>query len=289
MDVSIIIVNYNTLELTSNCINSIIKHTKGVDYEIIVVDNNSTDDSYFELSKNKDIILIRNKNNLGFGVANNIGYSIAKGDYIFLLNSDTLLLNNAIKIFHDRLTNMDANIACIGCILKDIQGCDTYSYGKFLSIRNLLTSLIGKVFNRRKEPGSQLKRTPYFYVDVILGADLFIRRSVLNELDDLIFDPNFFMYHEENDFQKRLNSKNYFCAIIDGPSIIHYGGASDIFNKSYQYNIRSQYYYINKWYGKNYCYFYKFLFLLTQTLKILLSNKSFNIKKDKLYMLYHTC
>ena len=101
MDVSVIIVNYNTIELTLNCINSIFTHTLGIDFEVIVVDNNSDDGSGEILRLDKRIVFIQNLANEGFGSANNTGYQYAKGKYLFLLNSDTILLNNAIKLFYD--------------------------------------------------------------------------------------------------------------------------------------------------------------------------------------------
>lgn len=119
MDVSIIIVNYNTRQLTSNCIESIFKYTNGVSFEVILVDNASTDGSIDFFTNDERIIFISSKENLGFGRANNLGYKVAKGRYIFLLNSDTLLLNNAIKIFCDTMSNVDGNIACIGTLLRD--------------------------------------------------------------------------------------------------------------------------------------------------------------------------
>ncbi len=102
MQVSIIIVNYNTKELIKNCINSIYENTKDIDFEIIVSDNGSTDGSV-EMLKNDfpNVILIENNANLGFGKANNNGLKVAKGEYIFYLNSDTVLLNNAVKMFYD--------------------------------------------------------------------------------------------------------------------------------------------------------------------------------------------
>lgn len=287
MDVSIIIVNYNTVELTKNCINSVIQYTKDIEYEIIVVDNASTDQSSDILSKIPEITYIKNKRNIGFGRANNIGYKIAKGDFIFLLNSDTLLTNNAIKIFHDRLSKMELDIACIGCILQDANKINTYSYGDFISIPNLIKPFFRRVI-LHKNNGSEMKKHPYFFVDVVLGADMFIRREAIKILGNSIFDPNYFMYHEENDFQKLLSKNGYKCAIIDGPKIIHYGGASDIFKKSFSYNVQSQYYYVKKWYGKYYFLCFKIIFIFIQIIKILLSNKKISLKANKIKVLFES-
>ena len=91
MEVSIIIVNYNTCDITKNCINSIFEYTKDIKFEIILVDNNSKDKSYSVFSNDNRITYLYQQNNLGFGKANNLGFKHAKGKYIFLLNSDTLL------------------------------------------------------------------------------------------------------------------------------------------------------------------------------------------------------
>lgn len=100
MDVSIIIVNYNTKELTRNCLRSIFDQTKDVDFEVIVSDNGSTDGSIEMIrAEFPQVILIENNANLGFGAANNRGLKIARGKYVFYLNSDTVLLNNAVKLF----------------------------------------------------------------------------------------------------------------------------------------------------------------------------------------------
>ena len=113
MDVSVIIVNYNTKKLTKNCIDSIFQNTKDVKFEVILVDNASTDGSKEFFEQDNRIKYIYSTTNLGFGKANNLGYKEASGKYLFLLNSDTLLLNNAIDLFYviaEKDTNK--NIGC---------------------------------------------------------------------------------------------------------------------------------------------------------------------------------
>ena len=99
IDVSVIFVNYNTCKLTCEAIQSVYRFTKKLNIEIIVSDNNSADNSIATI-KNKfpEVIIIENKQNLGFGKANNKGIEIAKGKYLFFLNTDTCLINNAIEI-----------------------------------------------------------------------------------------------------------------------------------------------------------------------------------------------
>ena len=97
MDVSVIIVNYKTCSLVEACIESILKNTFGIEYEIIVIDNASKDGSIEYLKpKFPDVIFIQSESNLGFGGANNLGLEIAKGEYYFFLNSDTIVLENIL-------------------------------------------------------------------------------------------------------------------------------------------------------------------------------------------------
>lgn len=143
MDVSVIIVNYNTKEMTQNCIDSIFQNTKDIEFEVILVDNASTDGSKEFFEQDNRIKYIYSKENLGFGRANNLGYKEASGKYLFLLNSDTLLLNNAIDLFYklaEKETNK--NIGCWGTMLYDSNNKIAGSYGKFLSMwRDLFIQL----------------------------------------------------------------------------------------------------------------------------------------------------
>src|SRR6187551_458695 len=99
MDVSIIIINYNTFDLTSNCIRSVVEQTKNVSYEIILVDNASVEKDAVEFSNIfPQIVLVKSSTNLGFAKGCNLGIEHSKGDYILLLNSDTVLVNNAVLL-----------------------------------------------------------------------------------------------------------------------------------------------------------------------------------------------
>lgn len=238
MDVSIIIVNYKTKDLIKNCINSIYKHTKDVDFEIIVSDNGSVDGSV-EMIKSEfpNVILIENNANLGFGAANNRGLKIAKGKYIFYLNSDTILLNNAIKIFFDYFESHEReNIGALGCNLLDSNNFFSSSYALFPSIKeNLYNSFklnygLWKLFIRNKvfrksiplNSKNQKKYNKFIgNVDFIIGADLFVKNNKY-----AFFDEKFFLYYEETDLQFNMYKNNLQRIIIDGPLIIHYEGQS---------------------------------------------------------------
>ena len=118
LQVSIIIVTYNTLGITRQCIDSIYGHTEGVDFEVIVIDNASSDGTRQVLENDSRIRYIYSSKNLGFGRANNLGMREAKGKYLFLLNSDTLLLNNAVRILYEAAESYTGKLGVMGTILQ---------------------------------------------------------------------------------------------------------------------------------------------------------------------------
>lgn len=233
MDVSIIIVNYNTRELTIQCLSSIYEQTKEIDFEIIVVDNASVDNSCISIKENfPNVLLIESKENLGFGRANNLGVKIAKGKYLFLLNSDTILLNNAIWYFHQFFETLpDTKIGAAGSILLDSELMPTHSSGRFPNIVNALKVPLFGYFDRnyfinsfRKEK-KEFNNEAYFEIDYVTGADLFMPHQLYDNIGG--FDPCFFLYYEETDLQKRLNYAGFKSVIIDDPKIIHLEGKSN--------------------------------------------------------------
>lgn len=257
IDVSVILVNYNTLALTTLCLNSIYGQTENIRMEVLVVDNNSNDGSQ-EVIRNSfpQVQLIENSENIGFGRANNVGLAHAKGKYIFFLNTDTVLLNNAVKILFDFVENhLSLAIGAVGGVLLDGNGTPTHSSGHFMKlgepIEHQLLGFFTKkhVFsNFQKEMGLYSNTKPYVEVDYVTGADLFISRAILDEMGG--FDPNFFMYFEESDLQFRMHTKGYRNYIIQGPEIIHYQGSSDskpgYLPSKRIMNDRSMFYYFKK-------------------------------------------
>lgn len=231
MDVSVIIVNYNTKEITQSCIDSVFEKTEGVDYEVILVDNGSTDGSKEQFEKDTRIQYIYNEVNLGFGRANNIGYQHSCGKYLFLLNSDTLILNNAIKEFYDRMESHADRVACMGCILKGRNGQRTHSYGTFPTLVNEIMRRV-PLLRRYKKGMVGFDTKPIsiidqhcFEVEYVTGADLFMRKDIADKYG--LFDPDFFLYYEETEMQYRYKKHHYISCIIDTPNIIHFRGGSN--------------------------------------------------------------
>lgn len=234
MDVSIIIVNYNTKQLTCQCIDSIYEKTNGVSFEIIVVDNNSTDGSQELLSHDSRIVFVEAGENLGFGKANNLGVGKSKGKYIFFLNSDTILVNNAIKDLYDySIHHKQLKLGAVGCLLENPNGAKVHSYGFFPSKVSLLTNSIKAglrlIFHKARQPVGYSVDGKEQIVDYVTGADVFVERTVIDNYGG--FDPDFFMYYEDTEMQYRWWSHGLVNMIITSPRIIHLEGCSTNDNK----------------------------------------------------------
>lgn len=232
IDVSIIIVSYNTKELIRQCLESVYQHSTDLSFEVIVVDNASTDGSQIMIKKTFcQVKLIESHENLGFGKANNLGAKVAEGKYLFLLNSDTILLNNAIAYLYQFFeSNLILGIGAIGSLLLDSNLKPIHSSGKFPSITNSLIVTFLYYFdrsiyikNRGKEQSAFVKG--YFEVDYVTGADLFISNELFKKVGG--FDPEFFLYYEETDLQMRIKKLGLKSLIIDSAKIVHFEGGSN--------------------------------------------------------------
>lgn len=235
MDVSVVIINYNTQQMTSDCIDSVLSNTIGVEYEIILVDNASTDGSKEFFEQDKRVKYIYNTENRGFGAGNNIGVKHACGKYIFLLNSDTLLKNNAIKMLYDYSESYSYSCVC-GAWLVDKAGNPNVSEIAFprMNVLEFIKSFVSKknIFDTSET----------VEVDNVCGADMFLSRHLFQQVGG--FDENIFMYGEEIELQYRLMLLGVKRLIVRGPQIIHFGGGSSS-NKSLSF-FRSHFYFLKK-------------------------------------------
>lgn len=225
MDVSIIIVNYNTVQLTNDCVNSIVKHTNGINYEIIVVDNGSTDGSKELFESRTDIKYLYSDVNLGFGKANNLGVNIASGKYLFFLNSDTLLISNAVlQLFNDMVSN--PRIAVLGAQLLYPDNSLQESYFEFPSLKLIMKDCLGLINHlptNHDNDDSIVNLNNKF----ISGADLFISRVLYDKVEG--FYPGYFMYYEETDLQYNIiKDSNLTIAFDPNIKIVHYNGGSQL-------------------------------------------------------------
>lgn len=288
MQVSIIIVNYNTKHLTADCIDSIIAKTSEVEYEIILVDNASSDGSQEEFSSDGRILFLEAGDNLGFGKANNLGAQHAKGDYIFFLNSDTLLLNNAIyEMWRYSEEHKEDNIGGLGCILCDGNNQRCHSYAKLNTWKDIVKSYFLAPYTKNKAKeimamDAEDESKDAFEVGYVTGADLFVSRKVIDECG--CFDPDFFMYSEESEMQWRFKKHVYKNMIIKSPKIMHLEGMSQAKKKSPTMNkiIMTQsslYLYVKKTSSKFEYLLFQLLFPITRLPFLLLAKRSI---RDKL-------
>lgn len=245
---SIIIISYNTADITIDCLNSIIKD-KGlqqIPFEIIIIDNNSHDDSLKKIIKFQNSLKLKNcqfkiiKNNFngGFGKANNQGLKIARGNYVLFLNSDTIILHSAISQALDWLCSHPEASSCTAQLLnrdKTIQA----SGGFFPNLANVITWSLSlddlPLVNKIIKPLHP--HTPCFYTkdkffltdhqqDWVTGAFSLNRKPLLDKVGG--FDETYFMYGEEVELAYRISQStpNNQVWYLVGPQIIHLGGAS---------------------------------------------------------------
>lgn len=294
MHVSIIIVNYNTKPLTVDCVDSVINKTIGIDYEIILVDNASSDGSQEFFANDARIKFIEAGRNLGFGKANNLGVQQAKGDYIFFLNSDTLLLNNAIyEMWRYCEEHKEDNIGGLGCILCDGNNQRCHSYAKLNTWKDIVKSYFIAPFSKSMakeimEMDAEDESKDAIEVGYVTGADLFVPRKVLEECG--CFDPDFFMYSEESEMQSRFRKHGYHNVIIKSPKIMHLEGMSQAKRKSptmrkIMMTQSSLYLYVKKTSSRYQYAMFRFLFPLTRLPFILLSKRPIKDKIEYLKLL----
>lgn len=225
MDVSVVIVNYNTKDLVIDCINSVIEKTKDINYEIIVADNNSNDNSVSALKNQFPFIkVIALNENIGFGRANNECIKIAQGKYIFCLNPDTLLINNAVKILFDFMENHpDCGGAGGNLYDKNMKPCYSFGYGddiiSLLFRKTILKWTHRHIFRRIKNYEKNRDKSLVQEVNNITGADLILRKSVLDKLG--CFNEKFFMYFEETELETRIRRAGYKIYFVPDSKIIH--------------------------------------------------------------------
>jgi GT2 family glycosyltransferase len=231
MRLSVVIVNYNVAFFLEQCLLSVKRAMNGIDGEIIVVDNNSVDESNEMLrQKFPDVILIANKENTGFSKANNQAIRISKGEYVLLLNPDTVVEEDT---FETCIRFMDKHPEAGACGVKLIDG-----KGLFLpeSKRGLPTpsvafykiSGLSALFPRSKRFGKYhlgyLDKEQTNEVEVLSGAFMFIRKAALDKAG--LLDEDFFMYGEDIDLSYRICKAGYKIYYHPATRVIHYRGES---------------------------------------------------------------
>ncbi|MBI3443616.1 glycosyltransferase family 2 protein [Candidatus Woesebacteria bacterium] len=253
MDISVIIVNWNTKKLLEDCLKSIFEFTKGINFEVIVVDNGSEDGSRDMVKKKfPQVKLIPNKENLGFTKANNQGIKIAKGEYMLLLNSDTYLVENSLKKLVGKARSI-ANLGALGPMLLNENRSIQQSAGFFPHLPQVFywMSFLDDL------PGGTILR-PYhvdhdsFYqkdqeVNWVTAAAILVPKRVIGKVGSL--DENIFMYGEEVDWCYRIKKEKFEIFYSPATKIVHIGRGSS--GKISQNAILGEYGGIKYFYAKH--------------------------------------
>lgn len=276
LDLTVSIVNYNTRNLLKDCLKSVYESIRGIKFEVIVVDNNSTDDSLEMIRKEFPwVTLIENGGNVGFAKANNQALNRGKGRFFLLLNSDTVLLPNSVN----KMVNfMDRHpkVGAVGCRLVFPDGTPQPYIGKFLNLPSALWTEFLGFFNVKalvrspkwkkwlaKYFGSIVGKTINLYlsyyledgktvqeVDRVSGACMLVRRETIKDVG--LLDENFFMYAEDTDWCFRMRQRSWKIYVLPEVKVVHYVGQSpgETFTRTSPERYKSTCYFFKKYYGK---------------------------------------
>lgn len=249
MDLSIIIVNWNTKKLLEESVSSIFKYTKDITFEVIVFDNGSTDGSV-EMIKEKypQVKLIESPENKGFVVGNLEGYKIASGDYVLMLNSDAYLVSDELKKMVDAM-RADTRIGILGPRLEYADGSLQKSVRRFPTFISQMLILF-KVHNLFPNFGpigdyymSNFDYSQSAEVDQVMGAALLTRKDIIEKIGFL--DETFWAWFEEVDFCKRVKDAGYINMYFADARIRHHKGQSfkNLAKRQKLFNTSMSYYF----------------------------------------------
>jgi GT2 family glycosyltransferase len=294
--ISVILVNYNTKVLTKQAVDSVINSFKSNDYEIIIVDNASTDGSK-EFFENLDITNYRyiyNKENLGFGRANNIGFKHSQGEYIYILNSDTLLRTKEIgAIIKTKFKKYD-NLGVIATKVQYKDGAPQANVQKFTDLKIVFLRLlkVGQFIRNNKillyffiyfpvKPNFIKTYLDNFnkdrkeeFIQWASGCSLIVKREVYEILGG--FDKNFFMYTEDEELCYRVKKSGYKILYTPDILITHFEGESNTNKNINEFllktKVESEFYYFKKHFPQKINKL-KFIYLTISTFGYLFSKK----------------
>lgn len=254
MELSIIFVNWNSLDYLRECIGSIYENTRNLSFELIVVDNASPQRGVETLKDDfPEVRIFISKQNVGFAAANNIGYKESTGEYLLFLNPDTRLIGPTINTLMDHIRALpDAGI--VGCkMLNTDLSVQITSIQKFPTILNQIVNSehlqlrwpncpiwnIAPLFSNQAQPVK---------VEVIPGACMLLKRAAFEQVG--MFSEDYFMYAEDLDLNYKLRQAGYVNYYVGGASIIHHGGRSSSQQKVNQWSTMMKYRAMTRYYRK---------------------------------------
>ncbi len=264
LDLSLIIPSWNAKKYLCACIESIYRETGNCQFEIIVVDNGSSDGSSEMVEETfSQVKLVKNKDNLGFAKACNIGIKRASGKYLIIINSDVLLEKKCIELMLNYMKQQPQ----IGILGPQIHGQDGLLQRSCMGFPNLWSIFcralaLDTLFPKSKLFGGYLMRYWNYDsirdVDIINGCLWMVRKSALEKVG--LLDEQFFFYAEDKDWCKRFNNGGWKVTFYPEAKIVHYGGASSA-NAPIKYHKEYQKANLQYW-QKHYNYFSFILYIL---------------------------
>lgn len=245
IDLSIIVLNYNTKLLLKQCLSSVFKYTKGITFEVIVVDNASNDGSaaFIKQYFKKEITWLQNKENYGFAKGNNVGIKEAKGKYILLLNSDTAIDSNCFSQLISRAQNFPL-LGIAAPRLKNADGSVQPSTAPFFNLIVTAVSLFRGDFLLRRSPQQNSR------VDWVSGACFLISRQLIEKIG--LLDENFFMYLEEMEYCYRAKKAGFEVWFFPEAEIFHLvrGSSPEGKQKAIWWTFEGLQYFYSKHFGR---------------------------------------
>ncbi len=308
MQLSIIIVSYNTCKLTLATIASVKKSLADNsnlknNYEIIVVDNQSKDDSVKELKKlqtaqltataNEKINLkiVEANENLGFGRANNLGFKKATGQYVFFLNSDTIVKEGAIEkliAYYQEQEKAKKPLGLLAAQLENEDGSLQAQGGDLPSLMTIINTMlfvddlpiVGKYLPSVQHTGKRFRESEVEKKTVIkkgwvAGTAFLVRRDLFEEIAG--FDPGIFLYGEDQELSYRLTKKGYWHGILTGARVTHLGSASSSSARAICGEILGYFYFFQKYKSKSQSDYLKMILWLAMMIRLTV----YTLKKDK--------
>lgn len=225
MDVSVVIVNFRSKKKTLRCLESLyISHWDGISHEIIVVDNCSDDDIQKDLGMHfPDVVFIQSTKNLGMGGGNNIGIKKASGKFVLILNPDTVVDQNAIKVLFSYI-NENKDVGIVGPKLLNQDGTLQYSCLRFPSVYTPIfrRTILGNFAKKHLEDYLMKDRNHNTIMDVdwMLGSCLMIRKNCFGKTQGS-FDEGFFMYFEDTDLCRRFHESGFRVVYNPSSLVVH--------------------------------------------------------------------
>ena len=252
VELSVVILNYNVKHFLNLCLESVVEATQNIKAEIIVVDNASQDGSVAMMAqKFPQVRCIANKENFGFSKGNNIGVKHAQGEYICILNPDTVVSETTFESLLDFCKQND-NVGVVGPKLVDGSGlflkeCKRgaptpwNAFTKITGLYKLSSRWFGAYYNMKLAKDTTGKTA------AVVGAFMLLKKSIYNEIEG--FDESFFMYFEDDDFCYRIARLGYQNYYVPTTKCIHFKGESTLRDKQFQVRFQAG---INQFYQKHF-------------------------------------